>query len=830
MTTSRFVLSPTYLQLLNLIANPRIATGEERDQYVADLLKLEDAFTHDLNYIHEINFDRKDNEHSRDFIAELKITYSKLQETKKNIEDIKTKIFFCTNVLSKEKQTNYRTKLMNWLNKAVVQIDETLPIVEKTILNAYGQELPVRPNTITLRVWYTSPEEERAQIAGMSSDGHASLDICDKAGNRKYISFLPADEEPSIKANFFSRTFSKILHIPKNDSYLGINEDPLGDTMSYLDPDDKGKYYYHEYKEIIFDCSQTNGLNIDTVMEWAQSVQNKLHKYDNAKKEIVDPVDKEKILFNFYSENCSSLVLAGLKAAESERLVPFDSFRSLTYVVTPEHLLRYGHALNKQILLKNSETEWHAHVYANEQEKVQALLELTLKKIDCITLIREIQIGNQKENNKEITDDAFYKDLKALRQRIETYFEMAKLIQDSSIYKLADEMIVFLNDKTNEFKLNYESKENDLKELTDDVAVILNLTKNYFSSKIGFVNQLNLRVANQREKNNKTKKIVSGSSLRQIFDDSQNKLLNIKFTELLDKFQLDKPFFTKAVAIQDAIKWHMEQMKSLAIQFEQASRAKTLTEAKANEINKLVIMLRKNIYFLRGLRGDINQQLFFNHPVTELNEKDHMLTPLKTLFGVDKPVSEVLDVIQAGIENLKTANNFKDTLNLPDNFYKKMYLIDKVKQASRPSAWKFWRRKERIAFDDMYYQVKLLAINQGYAKGDFSTIQYLALLKNLIIGMPVKSRGTLESYISQFKLTYANKVEAYKQDNSLQSDLKELGQTYARELRKIISTQQPGRLNKISKKALEVTKEDATTLVDQACEAESVIYRKVMRI
>ncbi|MBA2657787.1 MAG: hypothetical protein H0U70_12530 [Tatlockia sp.] len=209
------------------------------------------------------------------------------------------------------------------------------------ILQEERPKIKAQPNSITVEIWYHQPLELNRSIFGFASDGHVSLEICDSNRESHYVSFYSSSHpEPAL--------LSELLSVPSYKSAPGLFKQKIDDILSYVD---ESKYIEHQ--KITFDSNHFPELNIDKAVTWSKNFKN----------------SPEENNFNFYTNNCSTVSLAGMLAAGfGEIVAPPD-----TYVVTAQEVFDYAKAV-KNTKANNQNLDYYIDKRKILEEKIVELI------------------------------------------------------------------------------------------------------------------------------------------------------------------------------------------------------------------------------------------------------------------------------------------------------------------------------------------------------------------------------------------------------------------------------------------------------------------------
>lgn len=206
-----------------------------------------------------------------------------------------------------------------------------------------------------------------------------------------------------------------------------------------------------------------------------------------------------------------------------------------------------------------------------------------------------------------------------------------------------------------------------------------------------------------------------------------------------------------------------------------------------------------NIQTLHGLYGKINQMLYFDRSMTGINDShDNLFTPLESFFSdaqsqqtQNKEIVRLEDFIIHNIQSFNIHENewkikpaaydlfsrdkrhaqfekqthaeiygkFNDkNISAKDKALQIRQLVNKRK----PNILQFWRKEERLRYEEMGLKAELLCLLDGFAKGEFCELGLKNAVEQLLrVYSSVKNTGQLNVFIERIKIMQ----EANKHDN-----------------------------------------------------------------
>ena len=669
--------------------------------------------------LQEIN--RGKNESVRDYLLRLIDLNRRLNEKSRTIALLKynLEIFTAKMLLTWEQFRNKKSeiplqqlcngmidKLVNLhlqLNKQI----KSIPLVRNSILE---NEIPAQPNTITLRLWQR-PAQKNDTIFGMRSDGHISLDICNKDGQRKYISFYVNQNEPPIEsAPHIINSIASNLHLPKPDTKTGHFGSTTDDISRLHLSNDQRRYT--DCSKVVIECTDDHRLDIHAAYQWAdQLLQDKTEHY------------------HFYKNNCSSLVLKGLRIAGSEKFLKFED--AIHGVKSPKSVFNYANNLANHIQQLNfKEKLGKSNIYENDAARITDMLSVANKLIDGIIL----NLSKNSENYTQLPD---------MLKNIQKEFNSCLAeINNKSL----NVVMSALDDQLNKWIADFQSdlfKDADVRDL---IEMLINL-KN--SSSVLRINKFMMSICE-----NLNAQLPANQKLH--FNNLTN-IDNVNAVLMQNKLLLDDSVekFNK----QDQNKIH--EARGEVNQYLYFNRLATSTS------NDKINLLAKLKLFFPSLQNDCVDLAMlvksgkdqFSNQATSAANKPSIFNPFKWRARHQWFENQTRDSIQITLQDNDKFQTNKD----------KIIAIRSLVASRKPAWWKFWRSKECDRYRQMEQKAKLICIVDDFCRGKIDLPRLASAIDAIKHSYPVNLQAHITDFVDSCKFCYEQYSREY--DTNLDNDI-----------------------------------------------------------
>lgn len=241
---------------------------------------------------------------------------------------------------------------------------EQLQAINNFLRESVGAELlqaayPSQNNVVVVRLWLREADlnPEAPTVAGVQSGGHLAIHIYDNDDKQKYFSFVTTNEVVK-EAGVLGRLAKKIMKIPAGNDLKGS----LAQLVNELDAvyfQEAGRYVV--CKQVLIPLSEADfsgiGLSEKGLNAWADEFERK--------------VQSGEITYNFFGNNCSSIVAEGLKQGGSEK------FETLSEIIhTPKSVFEYAEKVASNVERKQQKAlqKKRAEIGVEQPHEVAAVL------------------------------------------------------------------------------------------------------------------------------------------------------------------------------------------------------------------------------------------------------------------------------------------------------------------------------------------------------------------------------------------------------------------------------------------------------------------------
>ncbi len=310
---------------------------------------------------------------------------------------------------SGEKYLALCEKLVGVYDACADKIDE----LKKQATDELLKLAPMKDNTIVVYVWYLKGVKPHSRkMFGLDSTGHVAIGMKNPGEAPVYLSFYP-DKDPNAQPSFLGR-MAKRFGLPSPDAskgYFGSLEEDL--FRRFVSND---KLSYGHFEQIELSCEPGSKLELDKAIKLAEN-------------QLANPQE-----YNFYTENCSTVVVKILKEAGCPRVLPFPSyFEALPD--SPGEVVSY--AENLKIKQKEDHITTALTDYSSFQNRVIKRIALAKAKLENELYLVEKNHGIYNSESVDNKNDA----KTALTQAIEQITVLEKDIKDATTNEALNDLL-----------------------------------------------------------------------------------------------------------------------------------------------------------------------------------------------------------------------------------------------------------------------------------------------------------------------------------------------------------------------------------------------------
>lgn len=283
-------------------------------------LNLEELFSHTKNE----SSTKSSLKEQRDTFTEK---LSRISSVKKRILELRDFYYYPYSLSRFDRNDQIAEKCIKILT--VLQTCETILKTQLCAIDTIEDQ--DKKNCIIVRTFFKKDKQKK--ILCIPSSGHITIEFHRSLNDSIYVGFY-ADKTPQQKKpedTFFKRIFKKAiarffkeLRLPNPTSTFPVTFVTLNSDLDLIGPDKK----FDEYHTTIIPCDRLGAeLDFENGYLWAQRF-------------VKNPLDD----FNIYKNNCSTVVLNGLKAAGAEQYLSSSS-----PIDTPTNVMEYAKNLEKKL-------------------------------------------------------------------------------------------------------------------------------------------------------------------------------------------------------------------------------------------------------------------------------------------------------------------------------------------------------------------------------------------------------------------------------------------------------------------------------------------------
>lgn len=462
-------------------------------------------------------------------------------------------------------------------------------------------------------------------------------------------------------------------------------------------------------------------------------------------------------------------------------LASYIQHRSQQLIENSKELVAFENNLTKLNFQKRLE---EGHQYQSEKEKVADILGWAKVGIWALKYNRDARISREKDTvvQQKLIEDGFIQLLDEIYNELNRFHED---IQNRSSSFDFNNFIVHVNSRINFFIRALactatDQNQNEIKSACDIL--------NKFALYAGLNDELAI-MSMQAE----AKFSVARTNVLSQLDYSlthQNIFLTKFYATLNRTTEVFKKVAEPISSIADSKSILLDKRRKITEGMTYLYQERKTAVNHKQKNNNLIEFYDQNIQTLHGLYGKINQMLYFDRSMTGINDShDNLFTPLESFFSDaqsqhtrNKEIVHLEDFIIHNIQSFNIHENewkikpaaydfsnrdkrhaqfekqthaeiygkFNDkNISAKDKALQIRQLVNKRK----PTILQFWRKEERLRYEEMGLKAELLCLLDGFAKGEFCELGLKNAVEQLLRVYPnIENSDQLNVFIERIKI------------------------------------------------------------------------------